>query len=776
MNLVKRSRRLMDASVKGGDLSWRREMIAAAVIAVVLFLAIAAVSQLLSPQGTYWDISTTAADKSGLPQSHALYIAGVSAVYLFAAACILYGMRKYRPAQRAIWWILLVRYAWLAIFVPLRGIYVPDLFWWHVDSAVGTGCYLLAAGILVSNRSAAPKRELWVDALTICLGLTVVMYTYIGQPLSDLAGLSRLTVLSGVVIPVFDLVLIALTLLIAFTRDRANVALSMVIAAFVLMPIADITSQLDLVGRLHLRLSQVWFPPGRIAAVLIGVAALHPSMLTMQKRTDNDPVLWGRPRAMLIIVSFLLALGGLWLLPTPNFTVAPILASLSIVLMFLLICWRASRTMRALYDSRDRIRDLALRDADTGLPNLNGLKETYERAGHGEGEPGSLVLMRLSGLHQIGQLWGVALRDVWVRSVATRLKSDLEGEGNLARVSSDTFAVLIAPTLEAASTAADRVADILSRAMSAGENHVDAGGSEVSIVSTFDIGIACASHSATFDALLRDAESAVSIAHSQGENRVAHYDAVTASAEHRRLALLTSFTRALGQGEFFLRYQPVVDMVTRETVSFEALLRWQSPQFGEINPDEFIPLAESSRSIDALTNWVLSDVCSTISGIRAASSRVLPVSINISMQSLKQPGFAQRVLAAVHQHGLQVSDLHLELTEHAHGGDYHGELASLRRKGIRVFLDDFGTGYSNFAMLGQLGVDAIKIDAGFVKAIEQDAMIRDVCTGMLARIREYGISVIAEGIETEAQHKLLLSVGARYGQGWLYGRLQPSPG
>ena len=100
----------------------------------------------------------------------------------------------------------------------------------------------------------------------------------------------------------------------------------------------------------------------------------------------------------------------------------------------------------------------------------------------------------------------------------------------------------------------------------------------------------------------------------------------------------------------------------------------------------------------------------------------------------------------------------------------------MRRKGIRVFLDDFGTGYSNFAMLGQLGVDAIKIDAGFVKAIEQDAMIRDVCTGMLARIREYGISVIAEGIETEAQHKLLLSVGARYGQGWLYGRLQPSPG
>jgi diguanylate cyclase len=456
--------------------------------------------------------------------------------------------------------------------------------------------------------------------------------------------------------------------------------------------------------------------------------------------------------------------------PESGKVLPPILVAGVLGIMFLLIAWRAYLAMRSLVASREKIHYLATHDDATGLRNFMGLAEMHvQKIARDRGQH-ALLLLRLSQLHEVGQLWGLAIRDAWIARVAAALASATANIGQLARVGNDQFA-LLASVPDADVSALDMIARRMAASVRSVRVSSDLAGSQ-QIVSAFDIGIASAHDNAPLNAMMREAESAIAIAHTNGENRIAHYDAGIAAAEQRRLALLTQLHGAVERDEFTLHYQPVVDMATRAVVFHEALLRWRTADLGDISPVEFIPLAESIDEIEHITDWVMNKACAALvaSDNLHVATRGYRISINISAHSLQRPGLARRMMAALVRHRLRTTDICLELTERTQMEDPHGELGMLRARGFALAIDDFGSGYSNLSMLARITADTIKLDISFVRAIEADASMRDLCASLLAQVSKQGAKVVAEGIETQAQHDLLLSLGCHYGQGWLYGR------
>lgn len=729
---------------------WRREM------AIAVFFQLICIAVLVTPWQRAYALQ--------------LYGAAGSAVRCIAILCIWRGLARYRPQRRAIWLLLLLRCAWSAVYIPIRGAFVSDPLWWALDIAAGTLLYSVVAALLIATRAARPDSSLWIDIAAICSGAAFALFAYLGAPLLAQFGLSALTLLTGVIIPSLDMALIALTLLLAFTWRERNVSLVMLIAAFALVPLADVGVQLAELNKLGMIATHL-IPFGAIFTALIALAALHPSMRLIQTQPGQGLESWGAQRAVLIVGAFLVALCGLLIEPSPGRSMPPVLVAGVLATIFLLIVWRVHLAMRALATSRRRIHYLATHDTATGLPNLTALVESDRQMGRGPDR--ALLLLRMSQLREVGQLWGLAMRDQWITRIGTTLAAVTANVGMLARVGTDQFALLA--RLENADASA---LDLVARRMSAAVRGVGAT-SELStrqmpVVCAFDIGIASARDTpdASIDSLLRNAESAIAIAHTLGENRIAHFDASIATAEQRRLGLLTSLHGAVEHNEFTLLFQPIVDMSTRAVICHEALLRWHTSELGEIAPSEFIPLAESIDAIESITDWVMDSACAALV---AADGLSLPshgyrLSINISAYSLQRPGLAKRMMAALTRHRLQTSDICLELTERTQMEDPHGELGALRARGFALAIDDFGSGYSNLSMLARITADTIKLDISFVRAIEADPSMRDLCASLLAQVSKQGAKVVAEGIETEAQHDLLLSLGCHYGQGWLYGR------
>ena len=730
---------------------WHQEM------AIVVFVEAMVVCVLVIP----WPSSSALA----------VYSAASAAGRLVAASCILRGLIRYKPEHRFVWVLLMLRCAWSAVFIPLRGAFIADQTWWAADIAAGTLLYVIVAAVLVFARAAARDRSLWIDIVAICVGAAFGLYAYLGGPLLARVGLSTATLLTGVVAPSLDVVLLAMTLLLAFTwRDR-NVALGLLITAFALVPPADIVVQLAQLEKLHL-IATHSVPFGVIFTAMFALAALHPSMRLVQSHTSEGLPPWGAPRSILIVVAFLLALGGLLYRPATEEAMPQVLVAGVLAIMFLLIVWRAHLAMRSLVASRERIHHLATHDSVTGLPNFMGLAEAHANTATQVNGHRSLLLLRLSQLHEVGQLWGITLRDTWIARVATMLTAATANAGQLARVGTDQFA-LLTPVHGVEPGALDRLAQRMAESVRGVQSGSDQLGYEAAVVSAFDIGIASALNGTALDTLLRDAESAISIAHTQGENHIAHYDASVAASEHRRLTLLTNLHGAVERNEFTLRYQPVVDMATRDVMFYEALLRWRTAERGDVPPTEFIPLAESIDVIEEITDWVMHTAFAALAASSVPTTNGYRISINISARSLQRPGLARRVTIALERHNLRPADVCLELTERTQMKDPHGELGLLREHGVAIAIDDFGSGYSNIEMLARLTSDAIKLDIDFVRAIEAKATMRDLCRSLLAHVNRSGTRVIAEGIETEAQHNLLSELGCHYGQGWLYGR--PSP-
>jgi len=287
------------------------------------------------------------------------------------------------------------------------------------------------------------------------------------------------------------------------------------------------------------------------------------------------------------------------------------------------------------------------------------------------------------------------------------------------------------------------------------------------------IGITTTPEADSADELLRQADMALYVAKGAGKNQWRRYQSHLHSSMVERLELRSALDHAMTEGQFLLAYQPIVDLRTDEAVGFEALVRWHHPVKGIVAPAEFIEVAEESGLIVPMGRWVLQQALHTVAQWRRILPRVRQpyVSVNVSVRQFREPGFVAEVMQALDNAGVPPRALMIELTETMLADDDEAiwsDLDELREHGVQVAIDDFGTGYSSLGYLRRRPIDVVKIDKVFIDDILDSPHQLALVTGIVSLAQSLGLTVVAEGIETERHRELLARLGCPLGQGFVF--------
>jgi EAL domain-containing protein (putative c-di-GMP-specific phosphodiesterase class I) len=281
--------------------------------------------------------------------------------------------------------------------------------------------------------------------------------------------------------------------------------------------------------------------------------------------------------------------------------------------------------------------------------------------------------------------------------------------------------------------------------------------------------------------LLRDADTAMYRAKSEGRAQVCVFQEVNGRDAVTHLQTANELHRALERGEFRLHYQPIVRLATLEVVGFEALLRWDHPERGLLAPGEFIGLAEDTGLIVSIGSWALETACEQAEAWQPSTTtphaRPLTMNVNLSPRQLADPELPDQVAAVLARTGLCGSRLCLELTENTlmhHSAAVIETMQALRAQGIQLSIDDFGTGYSSLAYLQQFPVESLKIDRTFVDGIGDDAGDTSIVHAVVDLAHTLGLVAVAEGVEQPTQLEALRAMGCDLAQGYLLGRAVPA--
>jgi diguanylate cyclase (GGDEF)-like protein len=435
---------------------------------------------------------------------------------------------------------------------------------------------------------------------------------------------------------------------------------------------------------------------------------------------------------------------------------------------------RVAERTRQLADAHRQLERLALYDPLTDLANRTLLSEridesvaSTERGGH---LPAVLVL-DLDGFKAVNDSFGHSVGDELLVEVARRLRAVCRGTDTVARLGGDEFALLVVNATEA------QVLDVADRIMTALQVPVRAGSQTCWISAS--IGVRFAQRGQTAGLLLRDADTAMYVAKSHRRGGAAVYEPTMHVAALRRLRQADELRAALAGNEFVAFYQPIIELATRRATSVEALLRWRHPIAGLRTADTFIPVAEETGLIVALDGWVLDAAVAQVAAWRAARPGPAPlnVHVNVSPITVRTPGFVEGVLACLSRHDVHAADVVLEVTETQMMGEDPPTLQAmeaLHTAGIGVAIDDFGTGYSSLGYVRRKFVDVIKIDRSLITGLDSDPNQRRIAAALLAVVDAFGLTAVAEGVQTEAEVAALRELGCRYGQGWLWGEARPA--
>jgi diguanylate cyclase (GGDEF)-like protein len=412
----------------------------------------------------------------------------------------------------------------------------------------------------------------------------------------------------------------------------------------------------------------------------------------------------------------------------------------------------------------------AFHDALTGLPNrasLNARIEPMLQSARATESSMALAVVDLNRFKGINDALGHHVGDALLQEVATRIRAALRDADFVARLGGDEFAVLIpdASTSKARALALRVVAAL--GAPFAIEGHALEIGAAVGLAVYPD-------HAGDGVSLLRYADAAMYDA-KRASAGVAVYDAQRDRDSSVRLALAGGLRNAIARDELLLHYQPVVDLATRRITGVEALVRWAHPTLGELQPGDFIPIAEETEFIVPLTHWVLETALRQVRSWERAGTR-LRVAVNLSTRALLDPEFPTTVKELLKRHAVSAHALTLEVTETTLMADLDTTrtiLAQLSALGVSISVDDFGTGYSSLGYLAQLPVDEIKIDKCFVLGMHADEKDGAIVRWVHGLAKILGLRVVAEGVETTEALQALVALGCDVAQGFYVSRPLP---
>ena len=413
---------------------------------------------------------------------------------------------------------------------------------------------------------------------------------------------------------------------------------------------------------------------------------------------------------------------------------------------------------------------MATHDPLTGLPNrtliLDRVEQMLARSARGK-TPVAALFIDLDNFKSINDTLGHGTGDELLRAVAARLDGVIRGGDTLGRLGGDEFIVIseelsleVGPEL-----IAERLLDALSQPFKLGakdENRVSV---------TASIGIAAADRISA-EELLRDADIAMYRAKWDGKHRYVVFEAGMQDAVQKRMELEMDLREALQKDEFFLAYQPTIDLNDMSPTGVEALIRWKHPTRGIVQPDDFIPLLEETGMIVEVGKWVLQEACSQGAAWRQAGYPI-GMAVNVSGRQLDTDQLITDIEDALSHSGLDPAALTIEITETTlmrNVQETARRLTAIKALGVRIAIDDFGTGYSSLAHLQQFPVDALKIDRSFISQMQHNQEGETLIHTLVQLGKALSIETFAEGIEQQHELSLLQDEDCDNGQGFLFAR------
>jgi len=436
-----------------------------------------------------------------------------------------------------------------------------------------------------------------------------------------------------------------------------------------------------------------------------------------------------------------------------------------------------TRDMSAAKEAENTIRNLAFYDPLTGLPNRRLLLDRLRQALAASarwGRTQALLLIDLDNLKTLNETLGHQTGDHVLREFARRLAACVRETDTVARLGGDEFVVMLEDLSEVPEEAAAQAQAVSEKILASVDQPYLFDDREC--LSSASIGIAVfGDRQNSTDDILQQTDIALHQAKAAGRNTMRFFSPALQAAVNARATLEEDLRKAIKTNQFLLYYQPQVEQ--GRLTGAEALIRWKHPLRGIVPPDEFIPLAEETGLILPLGEWVLQNACTQIAAWAGQEQTAdFTVAVNISARQLRQPEFVGQVLAALDRTGANPQRLRLELTESMlveNIEEIIAKMTQLKSHGLRFSLDDFGTGYSSLAYLKRLPLDRLKVDRAFVRDILVDASSGAIAQTILSLGRAMGLSVIAEGVETEEQLTFLAGLGCHSFQGYLFSRPLP---
>ncbi|MEZ5245787.1 MAG: EAL domain-containing protein [Acidimicrobiales bacterium] len=417
-----------------------------------------------------------------------------------------------------------------------------------------------------------------------------------------------------------------------------------------------------------------------------------------------------------------------------------------------------------------RLRRKAMTDDLTGLDNRPSLvNRLHDRLADADRENGVAALfIDLDGFKMINDGLGHDAGDNLLVEVAGRLSRVLRHDDLLARIGGDEFVVIIAdcPNLDHAAALADRIIE-------ANEAPFAIDGTDAKVSCSVGIAMERGFEPISAEQLLTNADLAMYKAKRAGGCRWAAFDDSLRNRMTRTFELQRGILESIENNEFSLFLQPLRDLGSGRTVGAECLVRWFHPVHGLTGTDQFIEIAEHSGLIVPLGRWILDSACRIAARARAIGREDLRISVNVSGRQLAHSGFIDEFHDAVGRHGISPSQMILEVTETVFvgtDGDAIEMLRAIKRSGATIALDDFGTGYSSLNQLRLMPASMIKIDGSYVGDLEVDSGTRAITQALVDLSGELGLELIAEGVETPEQLRMLQVMGVELGQGYLLGR------